>query len=247
MKSFSNMYIFLFSTAMVTIVAVLLSFVSEQLRPIQEKNVEVEKKLDILRSVGEADSLNEVKKKDKDTYIEEEYHKNITNSFVISSSGELKKDMDAFAVDMKVELDKPEEERNLPIFVYTAEDSTIKYIFPLRGTGLWGPIWGYIALYDDYNTIYGAIFKHSKETPGLGAEINESWFQEQFENKTIFDENGNFVSVEVVKGGAKPDDPHAVDAISGGTITSKGLENMLKVCLGNYVQYLKTIKDNQNE
>jgi Na+-transporting NADH:ubiquinone oxidoreductase subunit C len=211
MKSFSNMYIFLFSTAMVTIVAVLLSFVSEQLRPIQEKNVEVEKKLDILRSVG------------------------------------LKKDMDAFTVDMKVELDKPEEERNLPIFVYTAEDSTKKYIFPLRGTGLWGPIWGYIALYDDYNTIYGAIFKHSKETPGLGAEINESWFQEQFENKTIFDENGNFVSVEVVKGGAKPDDPHAVDAISGGTITSTALEEMLRECLVNYVQYFKTIKDNQNE
>jgi len=247
MKSFSNMYIFLFSTAMVTIVAVLLSFVAEQLRPIQEKNVEVEKKLDILRSVGEADSLDEVKKKDKDTYIEEEYDKNITNSFVISPSGELKEDLDAFTVNMKVELDKPEEERNLPIFIYTAEDSTKKYIFPLRGTGLWGPIWGYIAFYDDYNTIYGAIFAHSKETPGLGAEIDQSWFQEQFENKTIFDENGDFVSVEVVKGGAKPDDLHAVDAISGGTITSTALEDMLKECLGNYIQYFQTIKDNQNE
>jgi len=245
MKSFSNLYIFLFSTAMVTIVAVLLSFVAEQLRPFQEKNVEVEKKTDILRSVGEADSLNEVKK--KDTYIEKEYNQNITNSFVISLSGELKEDMDAFTVDLKAELEKTPEERNLPIFVYTAEDSTKKYIFPLRGTGLWGPIWGYIALYDDYNTIYGAIFNHSKETPGLGAEINESWFQKQFENKTIFDENGNFVSVKVVKGGAKSDDPHAVDAISGGTITSKALEDMLRECLGNYVQYFKTIKDNQNE
>ena len=245
MKSFSNIYIFIFSTVMVTIVAVLLSFVSEQLRPIQEKNVEVEKKLDILRSVGQASSIDEIK--NKDTYIEEEYNKYITNSFVISPSGEIKDDIDAFNVNLKVELARPEEERNLPVFVYTAEDSTEKYIIPLRGRGLWGPIWGYVSLYDDYNTIYGAIFAHSKETPGLGAEIDQSWFQEQFKNKTIFDDKGNFVSVKVVKGGAKPDDIHSVDAISGGTITSTALQDMLKECLGNYEYYFQTIKNNQNE
>jgi Na+-transporting NADH:ubiquinone oxidoreductase subunit C len=245
MKSFSNTYIFIFSTVMVTIVAILLSFVSEQLRPIQEKNVEVEKKLDILRSVGEAKDIAEVKK--KDTYVEDEYNEFITGSFVINSAGEMQEGIDAFEVNIKEELAKPKEERNLPIFIYTAGDSTIKYIIPLRGRGLWGPIWGYVSFYDDYNTIYGAIFSHSKETPGLGAEIDQSWFQQQFINKTIFDENGNFVSVKVVKGGASPDDPHSVNAISGGTITSTALQDMLLECLGNYTDYFQNINTSNNE
>lgn len=245
MKSFSNTYIFIFSTVMVTIVAVLLSFVSEQLRPIQEKNVEVEEKLDILRSVGEAKNIADVKK--KDTYVEDEYVKFITGSFVINPAGEIQEDIDAFKVNVKEELAKPQEDRNLPVFIYTAGDSTNKYIIPLRGRGLWGPIWGYVSFYDDYNTIYGAIFAHSKETPGLGAEIDQSWFQEQFINKTIFDANGNFISVKVVKGGARPDDIHAVNAISGGTITSTALQNMLMECLGNYVDYFQNIKSDKNE
>jgi len=136
---------------------------------------------------------------------------------------------------------------NLPVFVFTADDSTHKYIIPLRGKGLWGPIWGYLALYDDFNTIYGAIFAHEKETPGLGAEINQKFFQVQYIDKKIMDERGNLVSVKVVKGGAKPDDPHAVDAISGGTITSTGVQAMMKDCLGNYEYYFKTAKTNHNE
>jgi Na+-transporting NADH:ubiquinone oxidoreductase subunit C len=230
---------------MVTIVAVLLSFVSEQLKPVQEKNIEVEKKLDILRSVREAKNLAEVKK--KDAYVEDEYSKFITGSFVINSLGEIQEGIDAFSVNIKVELAKPKEDRNLPVFVYTAEDGSNKYIIPLRGRGLWGPIWGYVSFYDDYNTIYGAIFAHSKETPGLGAEINQSWFSEKFIDKTIFDENGNFVSVKVIKGGAKPGDIHGVDAVSGGTITSTAVQNMLKECLGNYEYYFQTIKTNKNE
>ncbi|KPK84270.1 MAG: hypothetical protein AMS27_10410 [Bacteroides sp. SM23_62_1] len=245
MKSFSNTYIFIFSTVMVTIVAVLLSFVSEQLRPIQEKNVEVEKKLDILRSVGEAKNLSEVKKKDE--YVEDEYNKFITGSFVINAAGEMQEGIDAFQVNMKEELTKPKADRNLPIFMYTAGDSTNKYVIPLRGRGLWGPIWGYVSFYDDFNTIYGAIFAHSKETPGLGAEIDQSWFQQQFINKTIFDENANFVSVKVIKGGARPDDMHGVSAISGGTITSTALQNMLMECLDNYVDYFQNVKLNKNE
>jgi Na+-transporting NADH:ubiquinone oxidoreductase subunit C len=245
MKSFSNTYIFIFSIVMVTIVAVLLSFVSEQLKPIQDKNVEVEKKLDILRSVGEAKNINEARK--KDAYVEDEYQKFITGSFVINSAGEIQEGIDAFQVNIKEELAKPKEERNLPVFVYTAGDSTNKYIIPLRGRGLWGPIWGYVSFYNDYNTIYGAIFAHAKETPGLGAEIDQPWFQEQFINKTIFDEKGNFVSVKVVKGGARPGDVHGVNAISGGTITSTALQNMLLECLGNYVDYFKNIKSDKHE
>jgi Na+-transporting NADH:ubiquinone oxidoreductase subunit C len=245
MKSFSNTYIFVFSTVMVTIVAILLSFVAESLRPIQNKNKEVEKKYDILRSVGKAERYAEAK--NKNIYIEEEYSKYITGSYVIDTSGKKKEGVDAFNVNLKVEFAKPPQEMNLPVFIFTADDSTHKYIIPLRGKGLWGPIWGYIALYDDFNTIYGAIFAHEKETPGLGAEINQPFFQVQYVNKKIMDDKGNFVSVKVVKGGAKPDDLHAVDAISGGTITSVGVQAMMMDCLGNYEYYFKNVKTNQNE
>jgi len=245
MKSFSNTYIFVFSTVMVTIVAILLSFVAETLRPLQNKNKDIEKKLDILKSVGKADKIEEVK--DRAFYVEDEYSKYITNSYVIDTSGNIKEGIDAFTVNLKVELARPPQEMNLPVFVFTADDSTHKYIIPLRGKGLWGPIWGYLALYDDFNTIYGAIFAHEKETPGLGAEINQKFFQVQYIDKKIMDERGNLVSVKVVKGGAKPDDPHAVDAISGGTITSTGVQAMMKDCLGNYEYYFKTAKTNHNE
>jgi len=245
MKSFSNTYIFIFSTVMVTLVAILLSFVAESLRPLQNKNKEVEKKMDILRSVGKAERIDEVK--DRDVYIEEEYSRYITGSYVIDTAGEQKEGIDAFTVDLKVELAKPPQEMNLPVFVFTADDSTNKYIIPLRGKGLWGPIWGYVSFYDDFNTIYGAIFDHKGETPGLGAEISQPFFQVQFVNKKIIDDKGNFVSVKVVKGGAKPDDLYAVDAISGGTITSVGVQAMMMDCLGNYEIYFKNAKTNQND
>jgi Na+-transporting NADH:ubiquinone oxidoreductase subunit C len=89
------------------------------------------------------------------------------------------------------------------------------------------------------STIYGAIFAHAKETPGLGAEISEDFFQEQFPGKMIFNESGEFISVKVLKGGTDPDDPFAVDAISGGTITSVALQEMMYDCLGNYETYFK--------
>ena len=237
MKNFSNTYIFVFSLIMVTIVAVLLSFVAMQLQPIQQMNIEIERKQDILRSVGEAQQLHEVS--DKNSYIEEEFGKYITDSYVVDYQGD-KVDADAFEVTLKLEeeIKLPQEERQYPIFVFT-DNGTKKYVVPVRGKGLWGPIWGYVALDDDLNTISGAVFDHQNETPGLGAEINTEAFQRPFSGKTIFDDQGNFVSIEVVKGGAPPDDPHGVDAISGGTITSKGLEAMLKDCLGGYVNYFK--------
>ena len=109
------------------------------------------------------------------------------------------------------------------------------------GRGLWGPIWGYISLNDDFNTVFGASFAHKSETPGLGAEIASAEFQEQFKGKKIFKDK-TFVSISVVKGGAKPSDPYEVDAVSGGTITSQGLENMIKDCLEGYQAFLKNQK-----
>lgn len=127
--------------------------------------------------------------------------------------------------------------RKLPVFVCNKENQKY-YIFPLRGKGLWGPIWGYVALESDFNTIFGANFDHKSETPGLGAEINQDWFQAQFKGKKIFS-NNKFVSIEVVKGGTDESNQYGVDAISGGTITSKGLEAMLFDCLNSYTEFFK--------
>jgi Na+-transporting NADH:ubiquinone oxidoreductase subunit C len=243
MRNFSNTYIFVFSAIMVTIVAVLLSFVSMQLKPRQEMNMQIEKKQDVLRSVGKAEKVGEAD--DKNIYINEEFGKYITESYVVDFNGK-GVETDAFEVMLSLgaEIRKPGEERNYPVFVYSENGGPKKYVLPVRGKGLWGPIWGYVALEEDLNTISGAVFDHKGETPGLGSEINTGWFQEPFTGKTIFDENGEFVSIEVVKGGADPSNIHQVDAISGGTITSKGLEAMLTDCLTGYVAHFKELTSN---
>ena len=146
--------------------------------------------------------------------------------------------VDAFKLDLHKETKKTHEEQNYPIYIAEKEGKTF-YIVPLYGAGLWDAIWGYIALESDKNTIIGASFDHAGETPGLGAEINQSWYEDQYIGKTIFDENNNFVSVKAVKGGAKVGDMHGVDAISGGTITSDGVSMMVEERLKNYVPYLK--------
>jgi Na+-transporting NADH:ubiquinone oxidoreductase subunit C len=106
------------------------------------------------------------------------------------------------------------------------------------GKGLWGPIWGYVAVGEDMNTITGVFFDHQGETPGLGAEINTRWFQKQFVNTKIFDEKGTFVSVKVLKKNEPRFPEHMVDAVSGGTITSKGLEATIFDSMKNYLAFL---------
>ena len=129
----------------------------------------------------------------------------------------------------------------LPVFVCTLDDGSKVEIFPIYGAGLWGPIWGYVSLKDDYNTIYGATFLHKGETPGLGAEIATPNFSNQFIGKSIFD-GGSLVSVTVVKGGAPEGSAHEIDAISGGTITSRALENAIRQWLEYYEPYLEKQK-----
>ncbi|NPA37440.1 MAG: NADH:ubiquinone reductase (Na(+)-transporting) subunit C [Chlorobi bacterium] len=224
-----NTYTFIYASVLVVVVAAVLAFVSQTLKPIQQKNIEVARKIDILKSVNiQSTSKDAVQKYEK--YIG-------NNSFILNYNGE-KIEGDAFAVDLEKELKKKPEDRKYPIFICTV-DGQKKYIIPVRGKGLWGPIWGYISLNEDKKTIFGATFGHKGETPGLGAEIEKPQFQKPFSGKTIFDENGNFTSIKVVKGKDTSKDPHAVDAISGGTITSKGVEAMLRDCLSGYQKFLK--------
>ncbi|HKK68320.1 MAG TPA: NADH:ubiquinone reductase (Na(+)-transporting) subunit C, partial [Bacteroidales bacterium] len=169
------------------------------------------------------------------------YDQFVDKSIVVNSSGEVLQGVDAFEVKLKAELAKPVEERNLPLYIGETDNGE-KVIIPLRGKGLWGPIWGYISLDGNYNDIYGASFGHKSETPGLGAEINTQPFESQFKGKEILNDQGEFVSVDVVKGGAPEDAPHAVDAISGGTITSHGLRDMLQQGIKPYMTYFNQQK-----
>jgi Na+-transporting NADH:ubiquinone oxidoreductase subunit C len=228
MKNFSNTYIFIFSLVMVVIVALLLSLAALSLKPFQDKNIEVEKKENILASLH-------IRSTPADAV--ELYAKYVSESFVLNNKGEKIEGTDAFTLDVKAEQAKPVSARSLPVFVATLDDGSHAYVMPLRGKGLWGPIWGYISLKPDLNTVFGAVFDHQGETPGLGAEISTDWFQEPFSGKTIFRDSVNFCSIKVLKGGAPKGDPHAVDAISGGTITSKALEAMLDSCLIQYKTY----------
>ncbi len=227
-----NTYTFIYATVMVVLVAAILSVAAVSLKPYQTKNAETEKKQNILRSINLVAEA---------TQAEEMFGKTITEMYVVNSKGE-KVDGDAFTIDLKVEHSKAIEARKLPVYVANLGDQGVKYIIPLRGAGLWGPIWGYVALNDDLKTLYGANFDHQGETPGLGAEISTEIFQKPFVGKTIFDEGGQFTSITVAKAGENAVAEHSVDAISGGTITSKALQQMLYDDLSTYQEFFKTMK-----
>lgn len=222
-----NSYTFIFATIMVVIVAALLSFAATTLKPAQDKNVEQEKKQNILSSI-EIEATREE--------ADELYPTYVTEALVVSDN-KIKDGVDAFAVDMAKEVRKPVLERNSPLYIASKEGKTY-YIIPLRGVGLWGPIWGYISLEGDLSTIYGAVFDHKGETPGLGAEIKTEAFTTQFKGKKILNEEGNLVGIDVRKGDAN--DYNEVDGISGGTITSDGVELMIADNLEAYIPFLKS-------
>lgn len=249
----SNSYIFKYASIMVILVAAILSAAALLLQPAQERNVKIEKIQDILRSAHIPSTA---------ATAEELYKKHITREVLVNEQGEVlsvysnggfeKGDIRPFDVDVKAELKlkkdklagKSSVEPVYPLFVCQKDGDTL-YIIPVYGTGLWGPLWGNIALKNDLNTVEGATFGHKGETPGLGAEISTPEFEDEFLNKTIFNSNGEFVSIDVVKGGVASstiDPAHGVDAISGGTITSNGVADMIKNSIGNYVAYFKKIK-----
>ncbi|MFV0364880.1 MAG: NADH:ubiquinone reductase (Na(+)-transporting) subunit C [Mangrovibacterium sp.] len=224
----SNSYTFIYAAVMVIVVAAILSFAATNLKKAQQQNVKIEKMQNILASVNvQADAAQ----------AEDTYNKTVTNSYVVNSKGE-KVAGEAFNVAIAAEYKKAVADRLLPVFECQINGET-KYILPLYGAGLWGPIWGYVSLNADANTIYGANFDHQGETPGLGAEIATPAFQDQFKGKTIFND-GLLYSIMVAKSNENFPEAHSVDAISGGTITSKGLETMIKQDLEAYEAFLKT-------
>jgi Na+-transporting NADH:ubiquinone oxidoreductase subunit C len=248
---YSNRYIFIYSSIMVIAVAAVFSSATSLLKPLQEKNIRTEKMMNILQSVR----LEVVKSKADAMYAQYIIREEAINSrgeiVSVYENGQLTTgDVRPFDIDLKVELHKlgrlrsgrSSEEPLFPVYICRKNNENY-YIIPVLGRGLWGPVWGNIAFESDLNTIYGVTFDHKSETPGLGAEINTKSFQDQFPGKQIFDPTGEFASIAVVKGGVQTMPParriHGVDAISGGTITSDGVSEMLKDCLSNYLLYIK--------
>ena len=160
-----------------------------------------------------------------------EYSKYVKD-MLMNEDGTLEENKGAFATGYEKEV---KENNRLHVFEATI-DGAKKYVFPVYGTGLWGAIWGYIALNDDKNTVYGTYFSHASETPGLGAEIAGEPFQNEFKNKKTL-ENGE-VALGVVKFGKIEKADYQVDGISGGTITSVAVDAMIKNCLSNYKKFL---------
>ncbi len=255
----SNTFTFAFATIMVILVGVILASVSMALKPRQQENAANKKRIDILKAIGVPADRKDAKDK-FNQYIVERVAFNAKGEVVEKMTGDIdpQNKRDPFNIDIKKEYknkikkvmkkckgDKAtcynalsKIDTKYPIFKAVKNDSTF-YIIPCAGTGLWGPIWGYVALMDDAETIYGAVFDHEGETPGLGAEIKQPTFQAKFKGKKI-DLKGE-KSFEVIKSG-KPDNIHSIQGITGGTITSRGVGAMLDRTFTTYKKYLDTIR-----
>ena len=222
----SNAYIIIYSVVMVVIVAVLLSVTSLSLQERQGENILNEKKQQIVKALGENPQTAS-------------YADVVAEAVMLDKNGnkiEGKNDTDIF--NALGDLTASFEAGEYPIF--KAANGSV--VVPVYGAGLWGPVWGYIALEPDMNTVKGIVMDHSGETPGLGAEITTDKVQSSFVGKTIFEGN-DFVSVSMRKGGATNN--HEVDAISGGTKTCDGVNAMLKDGLEGYLPYLNANKSNK--
>lgn len=232
MNKQSNTYTVVYIIIMVVVVGAALAFTAMSLKPQQQANSDSDKMKQILASVNIIPSDNDIKA-DFDKYIIDKY--------IINSNGE-KIEGDAFAVNT-VQESKNDINRQLPVYVCRLSDKEIKYILPVYGAGLWGPLWGYVSVNSDGKTIYGAYFAHQGETPGLGAEIETPAFSDQFKDKRLFI-NNQFKPIAVVKSGQKPlNGEDYVDGISGGTITSKGVSDMLANCLSPYKTFLENLNN----
>lgn len=231
MNKQSNTYTVIYIILLVAVVGTAMALTALALKPQQKANADADKMKQILASIkitpDKADILNAF-----DQYI--------TDQYIVDSKGQkVENDIKAFDVNVAEESKKEAADRLLPVYESTV-DGAKKFIIPVYGAGLWGPIWGYVAFNDDLNTVYGAYFSHQGETPGLGAEIAKPEFGAKFIGKQIF-KDGEFKSIAVVKAGNKPlDDEDYIDGVSGGTITSKGVDSMLHNCLSAYQEFFKS-------
>tara|TARA_B100000524_G_scaffold144188_1_gene72386 strand:- start:90 stop:848 length:759 start_codon:yes stop_codon:yes gene_type:complete len=243
----SNTYTISFAIILVILVGGLLAAIANGLKPIQDENLINEKKQNILNCLpgnksitrDEAGSVfgNFVKQR-----VILNYNGEVKENSLLDNSTELdnKDSRDAFSIDLLKEYKtiKDEKSRNYPLFICDVEGKTY-YVAPVMGKGLWAAVWGFIAIDESGNSISGTVFDHKSETPGLGAEISQDFFEDQFIGKLISDEE-TYKPVEVNKPG-NPLNDYQVDGISGGTFTSVGVEEMMSRTLIVYHKYIKNL------
>lgn len=234
----SNGYTFLFAIVMVVLVGAILASLSLSLKPMQKANEAEKKMMNILGAIGVPSERGAVKPLFAE-YVTERISIDSEGHQVNSISGEVNPvdATDPFNINVQKDYRSkaPASELNFPLFT-CKKDGQDLYVVPVVGKGLWGPIWGYVAMESDMETIYGAVFDHKTETPGLGAEIREVFFQSPFKGKKINQVAPHFA---VVKGGS-PTTDYSVDGITGGTITSKGVGEMVDRTMGIYLKYFQS-------
>jgi len=244
-KTDSNSYTMIFAVIMVLVVGTLLAFLSMSLKERITENKRIEKQQNILYAMG----VNE-NDESSATFVSTdiagaEFAKYITKQLVIQG-GEIIESDEAYLIDVKKEQANAKNgiERQLPLFVGEKDGLTF-YVAPIRGKGLWDAIWGYIAM-DKNMVVKGAYFDHKGETPGLGANIKQRYFMDDFIGEHLMSETGNFKGITVAKGNNDPKNEektdYEVDAIAGATITGDGVSAMIKSDLKLYVPYFKSLK-----
>ncbi|ARV15309.1 Na(+)-translocating NADH-quinone reductase subunit C [Polaribacter sp. SA4-12] len=241
----SNSYTMIFAVIMVLIVGSVLAFFASSLKPNIDENKRIEKQQNILYAMGvnenEGTSANFVSRDIAGT----EFTKYIKKQLIIQGDKNTEDDK-AFFIDVKKQqaLAKDGNVRKLPLFVGEKDGKTF-YVAPIRGKGLWDAIWGYVAL-DENMIVQGAYFDHKGETPGLGANIKQRYFMDDFIGEHLMTETGSFKGITVAKGNNDPKNEdktdYEVDAIAGATITGDGVSAMIKSDLKLYVPYFKSLK-----
>ena len=234
MNKNSNTYQILYAAVMVLLVGTVLAFIYMALKPKQNENIANDTRKQILSALHIAAT--------DDALVKETYEKYIIQDLLVDSEGNIVDSARNVAFDVDMKKNVKLAERQLPVMKYKLDDGSVKYVLPVYGAGLWGPIWGYIAVNDDGNTIYGANFSHEGETPGLGARITEQSFQDEFKDKHLFID-GEFKSVAVLKKGQRATNgAEQIDALTGATITSRGVSDMMADCLAPYEAFLKKLQ-----
>ena len=238
MNKNSNIYQIVYAAVMVLIVGTILAFIYMALKPKQDENIANDKRKQILSAVHMTPA--------SDNSIQDTFNKYIVAGYLLDKEGQIVDSAQNVAFDVDMKNNIKASERKLPVFKCRLDDGSIKYIVPVYGAGLWGPIWGYIAVDDNGTDIYGAYFSHEGETPGLGAEISKPAFQDQFKGKKLY-KDGQFKPISVLKKGKPAENGEDyVDAVTGGTVTSTGVNNMLKDCLTPYEAFFNQIQCGTN-
>lgn len=241
-----NSYTIIFAIVMVVVVGSILAGLAQGLKPMVKANERFEKQQNILYAMGvnENQGPNDVTFVSTDV-VEEQFATYITKQYVIQGD-EVKEDPESYLIDVKQEQQKakdPNYKRRLPLFVGEKDGQTV-YVVPIRGKGLWDAIWGYVAM-DESMTVQGVYFDHKGETPGLGAEIKQRYFMDDFTGEKFLTGEA-FEGITIAKGNNDPTnedkDDHQIDALAGATITGDGVTAMLKKDVKLYVPYFQKLR-----